>query len=689
MYTGNHTNVTEKLHEIQNKGRIKGGLLDHIAVPLTIFFMVTDLMTVHLYTESLFDELSAMAMLVAIAIAAMLDVGPLLAGKLKGQLDDLLPRDQQATKWRIRMLLAAAVGAFGIFAGFCIVSTLMNVEAMAKAEDTTLYMVGQFIRMLLPIATSVGSYAVGYFSDHRSQLDELKAQRLDLLDMNADLDSAIHHAQYAMEHYDPDQQDYLFAQAKLKSLCIAAKQARLSARMKLAQELGSVDAADQLLRCTLRRSLQLWHPDKNRNFSEKAACIPTGAQAVPFLRCKTNNPHERKEEHMKLNVLSRMAAVLAAGTLVVGLLAGCSMVPSKGGTVDNAVDTDTVLILTQGDGMPTLTNAEDFLDCVNVTHGGSAGLVVADGSPFVVGPQRFDQVKNNDIQQARADKAARLELVEAVQGAAAKTPETDLVTAVSFAGRMLSAGTASNKVLIIQHSGVNTGASLPMQELDLLNTEPAQLLDQLDAAAMVPRLNGVSVEFYGLGDVAGSQRTLSAQQVQWLQSFWQAFFDRTGAAVTFHADIVSGEALTENGHKVTPLAPAGAPTFIKVSAEQVDFQPDSTTFLDEAAARKALNGLAEQLKGTSAHYIVAGSTARVDNASREGAQALSLARARAVRDVLVVVAGVPADQITCLGLGNEPTSVRSANEAENRCVYVVSSDSVQATEFRSVGQAES
>ena len=213
-------------------------------------------------------------------------------------------------------------------------------------------------------------------------------------------------------------------------------------------------------------------------------------------------------------------------------------------------------------------------------------------------------------------------------------------------------------------------------------------MDQLDAAAMVPQLNGVPVEFYGLGDVAGSQRTLSAQQVQWLQSFWQAFFDRTGAAVTFHADIVSGEALTENGHKVTPLAPAGAPTFIKVSAEQVDFQPDSTAFLDEDAARSALNELAAQLKADSTSYVVAGSTAEVDNASREGAQALSLARARAVRDVLVV-AGVPADQITCLGLGNEPTSVRSANEAENRCVYVVSSDSVQATEFRSVGQAES
>lgn len=393
---------------------------------------------------------------------------------------------------------------------------------------------------------------------------------------------------------------------------------------------------------------------------------------------------------MKLKMLTRMAAMVAAGSLVVGLLAGCSVIPSKDGAADNAVATDTALILTQGDGMPALTNAEEFLNSVNVTPGGSAGLVVADGKPFAVGPQRFDQVKSNDIQQARADKAARRQLVEAVQGAAAATtPETDLISAISLASRMLSAGTADTKVMVIRHSGVNTAASLPMQDIDLLNSDPAKLLDQLDAAAMLPQLNGVAVEFYGLGDVAGSQGTLSAQQVQWLKSFWQGFFDRTGAAnVTLHSDIVSGDALTVNGHTVTPLAVAGAPTFIKVSTEQVAFQPDSTTFLDEAAARKALNGLAEQLKGTSTHYIVAGSTAHVDNASREGAQALSLARAQAVRDVLVV-AGVPADQITCLGLGNEPTSVRSANEPNNRCVYVVSSDSAQAAEFLAVGQAES
>ena len=101
---------------------------------------------------------------------------------------------------------------------------------------------------------------------------------------------------------------------------------------------------------------------------------------------------------MKLKMLTRMATMVAAGSLVVGLLAGCSVIPSKDGAADSAVATDTALILTQGDGMPTLTNAEDFLNSVNVTPGGSAGLVVADGKPFALGPQRFDQVKNNDIQ---------------------------------------------------------------------------------------------------------------------------------------------------------------------------------------------------------------------------------------------------------------------------------------------------
>ena len=83
MYTGNHPDATAKIHEIQNKGRTKSSPLDHIALPLTFFFMVTDLMTVHLYTESLFDERPEMAMLVAASIsrASWTTCCPVISGR--------------------------------------------------------------------------------------------------------------------------------------------------------------------------------------------------------------------------------------------------------------------------------------------------------------------------------------------------------------------------------------------------------------------------------------------------------------------------------------------------------------------------------------------------------------------------------------------------------------------------------
>ena len=92
MYMGEHTNVTEKLHDIQKQGRTKGSLLDHIAIPVTAFFVATDLMTVHLYTESLFDERPEMAMLVAASIALLLDaarVGEVLHGGVRAVIDHL------------------------------------------------------------------------------------------------------------------------------------------------------------------------------------------------------------------------------------------------------------------------------------------------------------------------------------------------------------------------------------------------------------------------------------------------------------------------------------------------------------------------------------------------------------------------------------------------------------------------
>jgi len=382
--------------------------------------------------------------------------------------------------------------------------------------------------------------------------------------------------------------------------------------------------------------------------------------------------------------LFRKMAALLAGALTAAVLTGCSMFPSQ---TEQPTATDTVLLMTQGDGMPALNKDEDveeFLSCVNTTLGGSASLVITDGNPQVIGPVRFDEEKANSVQQEKTDKKKSAEVAEMVKSAAASTPETDLISALSL---LAASGTAEDKQIVIRHSGVNTADSLPMQELDLVSSDITDLIDQLDAEALIPDLQGVKIHFFGLGDVAGSQQALSKKQVKWLQSFWQSFFERSGAEVTFHADIVSGNALT-NGHSVTPVTPAEGVNFVKFSSKKVEFKPDSDDFLDEETARSAIAEVAAQMKEGSAHYIIAGSTAKVDNPTQDGPARLSLLRAQAVRQVLVD-AGVDAERLTCVGLGNEVTSVRDMQEeANNRAVYLVAEGQAQADEFLRVGLQE-
>ena len=388
----------------------------------------------------------------------------------------------------------------------------------------------------------------------------------------------------------------------------------------------------------------------------------------------------------------RLTAILAAAALAAGLMVGCSTVPSYGDSTTVA-PTDTVLLLEQGDGVPALTNPEEFTENINTAFGGSAALVITDGQPQVYGPVKFNVKKNNEIQQNKANNKLKASFVEIVKEARAQVPETDVLTSVSLAARVLNAGTAENKQLIILHSGVSTAATLPMEDINIVNEDPVALVDRLEEAAMIPDLEGVSVEWFGAGDTAGSQPTLSAKQTEAIKAFWSEYFNRAKASLTFHSDVISGPALTEFGHTVTPMAADGGIDFLKITNEQIAFRPDSVEFADEAAASTVLNELAEQIRTSSSStsslsYVIAGSVAKVDGSTAESAKRLGLARAKAVRDRLVA-AGVDSGRLICYGLGFEATDCRSSVEEENRCVFLVQANTAQAAQFEAVGQPES
>lgn len=383
----------------------------------------------------------------------------------------------------------------------------------------------------------------------------------------------------------------------------------------------------------------------------------------------------------------RLTAILAAASLAAGLMVGCSTVLSSGDST-TAAPTDTVLLLEQGDGMPALTNPEDFTEKINTVFGSSAALIITDGQPQVYGPVKFNVKKNNDIQQKNVNNKLKISFVEIVKEARAQVPETDVLTSVNLAARVLNAGTAENKQLIIVHSGITTAASFPMPDSAIVSEDPVALVDRLEKAAMIPDLEGVAVEWFGAGDTAGSQPTLSAKQTEAIKAFWSEYFNRAKASLTFHSDVISGPAITEFGHTVTPMAADGGIDFLKITNEQIAFRPDSVEFADEAAASTVLNELAEQIRTSSSSYVIAGSVAKVDGSTAESAKRLGLARAKAVRDRLVA-ASVDSGKLTCYGLGFEATDCRSSMEEENRCVFLVQANTAQAAQFEAVGQPES
>lgn len=169
--------------------------------------------------------------------------------------------------------------------------------------------------------------------------------------------------------------------------------------------------------------------------------------------------------------------------------------------------TDTAVIVVQGDGMPAVSSADadGLLNELSVKTGGSVTLIVADGAPQVYGPVRFDVVKNNSIQQAHVDEQYRADVLQAIEAVSAKTPETDIIGALQQASRAVKSGSASCKSLVIRHSGINTSSALPMQQLDLLAADPEQLVDRLADAGMVADFFETEINFFGLGDTAGSQ----------------------------------------------------------------------------------------------------------------------------------------------------------------------------------------
>lgn len=333
------------------------------------------------------------------------------------------------------------------------------------------------------------------------------------------------------------------------------------------------------------------------------------------------------------------------------------------------------------------------------TEQDSVSVFCPDSTPSRVYENTYKSQASNDVYRARETQMWQEELSETLANVRPDAGETDLLGTILLCARDLQASSDGTHTLAILNNGIQTCDPLDMSQDFFWSSSVEDLVNQLDELGYTTDLSQTTVQWFYLGDCAGSQADLSPQQVSFLQEFWQAYLSRCGADVTFHSDLLAGEA-AQGTPSISPapviegtLTPTAVPQLEAPAAVTLDqtsliFQPNSCNFADSAAAEATLTQAAAQLLKSADTYTVAGSVALVRRSDDASALRLSQQRAATVRDALVRL-GVPADRLpNVVGLGTVQTSLRSSKEEMNRCVYLIpSSNETLTTELISLGTA--
>ncbi|WP_138733292.1 OmpA family protein [Modestobacter excelsi] len=339
--------------------------------------------------------------------------------------------------------------------------------------------------------------------------------------------------------------------------------------------------------------------------------------------------------------------------VVVGCLAACA------DPAATAAEPSGALVVVVGGranaAPPALSGVAASARDVAVAQQSVFSLVLADGAPFAEGPAATLTADAADAGAREEQYAANRERVDdAVAGARARTPESDLLTAIDLGVQTVGTPTGL-RTLVLVDSGLSTAGALDFTAPGMLDADPREVADTLADSNQLPDLRGWSVVFQGLGDTAAPQPPLDDARRAQLASIWTEVLQRAGAVAVQRGDVrLTGDpdpalpavrtVAIEPGMRCTggSLTLTGGP---------LGFRPGEPTLLDESAAAERLRPYAEQLiarPGVVAEVFGTSPAVGDPEVDRQ----ISEDRAQEVANLLIDL-GVPIPQLHVLGLGSD------------------------------------
>lgn len=316
---------------------------------------------------------------------------------------------------------------------------------------------------------------------------------------------------------------------------------------------------------------------------------------------------------------------------------------------------------------------------------GEVSSIICDGQPSLALHVRNEQgsVNIDNAKREMITEAYTTDLLKALNAQVAEQEQVNTLGAIHMAADTLHGSKMPKQTLLIVSSGLDTAGALNFSQSNLLDADPAWIVEQLVSLNSVPDLSGIDVIVMGLGQTAGDQPSLDNFNRGKLEGIWTAILkagnpnsltiDPTPLPATAPSDdlpFCSTVAVISAGIQVvdSPAPEADVlddSTVIRVDERVVRFESDKARFADPSAAYAELAPAAELLMShPEVEIILAGTTASVGGDGID----LSLARAEAVKSVLTDL-GVNPAQLKCIGLGRTPNNPLRVNDLdENGCL---------------------
>lgn len=349
-----------------------------------------------------------------------------------------------------------------------------------------------------------------------------------------------------------------------------------------------------------------------------------------------------------------VASALAAGLVAVSLVA-CSSAGASGpcsqankrnlGVVAGSTANEPATQLPASAAAQLKTAAES---------NGSVTIVVPSGTPQARGTTLLGSTANDEI-VCKSDQRNKLaQVTQYITELKASAPEADFLDAIDQASRDL--GDHPLGVLVIGN-GLQTVDPLNFAVKGLLSADPAAVAADLKAKGELPKhLDGVTVYWSGLGDVAGAQQPLTITARSNLEAIWSAIIKAAGGTLAVLPEPASGEAVAGLPAVTAVPVPASATKTdwtkpIVVRDSDLLFVKNTATFSDQAAAQKVLAGLVPSIEQNGQIVTITGTASRDQATSNASDLTLSKQRADAVKQALIEL-GVPASLLATAGVGH-------------------------------------